>query len=127
MASSKKGISSNQLHRTLGVTLKTAWFMSHRVREAMKVLGMTPMGGAGMTVEIDETASGRSRRRAQAKYPSSGRRPTWSHRFDLSGARWLGPQLPRRRHDIAQLIPIIRANVAKESAVMTTRQAGTNT
>lgn len=36
MCSSKKGISSNQLHRTLGVTLKTAWFMSHRIREAMK-------------------------------------------------------------------------------------------
>jgi transposase-like protein len=55
MASSKKGISSNQLSRTLGVTLKTAWFMSHRVREAMKVLGMKPMGGAGKIVEADET------------------------------------------------------------------------
>ena len=38
LCSSKKGISSNQLHRTLGVTLKTAWFMSHRLREAMRVL-----------------------------------------------------------------------------------------
>jgi transposase-like protein len=45
MASSKKGISSNQLHRTLGVTLKTAWFMSHRLREAMRVLKMDPIGG----------------------------------------------------------------------------------
>ena len=44
IASSKKGISSNQLHRTLGVTLKTAWFMSHRLREAMKFVGMEPMG-----------------------------------------------------------------------------------
>jgi transposase-like protein len=59
MASSKKGISSNQLHRTLGVTLKTAWFMAHRVREAMRVLGMEPMGGAGKVVEIDETLQGR--------------------------------------------------------------------
>jgi transposase-like protein len=59
MASSKKGISSNQLSRTLGVTLKTAWFMSHRVREAMKVLGMEPMGGAGKIVESDETFIGR--------------------------------------------------------------------
>src|SRR5215210_2889797 len=40
LCSSKKGISSNQLHRTLGVTLKTAWFMSHRIREAMRVVGM---------------------------------------------------------------------------------------
>jgi transposase-like protein len=56
MCSSKKGISSNQLHRTLGVTLKTAWFMSHRIREAMKADGETgPLGGDGKTVEADET------------------------------------------------------------------------
>ena len=55
LCSSKKGISSNQLHRTLGVTLKTAWFMSHRIREAMRVVGVEPMGGAGQIVEIDET------------------------------------------------------------------------
>jgi transposase-like protein len=59
LCSSKKGISSNQLSRTLGVTLKTAWFMSHRIREAMRVVGMTPMGGAGETVEADETFIGR--------------------------------------------------------------------
>ena len=41
LCSSKKGITSNQLSRTLGVTLKTAWFMSHRIREAMRVVGMT--------------------------------------------------------------------------------------
>ena len=59
MASSKKGISSNQLHRTLGVTLKTAWFISHRIREAMRTLGVEPMGGAGEIVEIDETIIGK--------------------------------------------------------------------
>src|SRR5205807_9656191 len=59
MASSKKGVSSNQLHRTLGVTLKTAWFMSHRLREAMRVLGVEPIGGTGKTVEVDETLSGK--------------------------------------------------------------------
>jgi transposase-like protein len=59
LCSSKKGISSNQLHRTLGVTLKTAWFMAHRIREAMRVVGVEPMGGAGKTVEIDETLIGR--------------------------------------------------------------------
>jgi transposase-like protein len=47
LASSKKGISSNQLHRTLGVTLKTAWFMSHRIREAMRDGSLNPLGGAG--------------------------------------------------------------------------------
>src|SRR5215204_4691685 len=59
LCSSKKGISSNQLHRTLGVTLKTAWFMSHRIREAMRVVGMEPMGGAGEVVEIDDTVLGK--------------------------------------------------------------------
>src|SRR5262249_51286330 len=58
MCSSKKGISSNQLHRTLGVTLKTAWFMSHRIREAMKQVGVEPMGGAGEIIESDETYYG---------------------------------------------------------------------
>jgi transposase-like protein len=59
LCSSKKGISSNQLSRTLGVTLKTAWFMSHRIREAMRVVGVAPMGGAGEVVEVDETLMGK--------------------------------------------------------------------
>ncbi len=66
LCSSKKGISSNQLHRMLGVTLKTAWFMSHRIREAMRVVGIEPMGGTGEIVEIDETFIGRIVRNAQA-------------------------------------------------------------
>ena len=59
LCASKKGISTQQLHRTLGVTLKSAWFLSHRIREAMKTLHVAPMGGAGMTVEADETFIGR--------------------------------------------------------------------
>lgn len=59
ICASKKGISSNQLHRTLGVTLKTAWFMSHRIREAMAPTSVPPMGGPGpgpgQIVEADET------------------------------------------------------------------------
>lgn len=58
MTSSKKGISSNQLHRILGITLKSAWFMTHRVREAMKSGGLEPLGGAGKIVESDETFVG---------------------------------------------------------------------
>lgn len=61
MASSKKGISSNQLHRTLGVTLKTAWFMSHRIREAMRDGVLAPFGGTGGIVEADETFVGRKK------------------------------------------------------------------
>jgi transposase-like protein len=60
MTASKKGVSSNQLHRTLGVTLKTAWFMSHRIRMAMAPGGkLPPMGGAGKVVEVDETYHGK--------------------------------------------------------------------
>jgi len=59
IASSKKGISANQLHRTLGVTLKTAWFMGHRIREAMRDGALTPFGHGGGAVEADETFIGR--------------------------------------------------------------------
>ena len=55
LTSSKKGISSNQLHCILGVTLKTAWFMSHRIREAMRDGSVMPLGGDGGVVEADET------------------------------------------------------------------------
>lgn len=58
LCSSKKGMSSHQLHRTLGVTYKTAWFMTHRLREAMKDPVFTKMGGGGSTVEADETFYG---------------------------------------------------------------------
>jgi transposase-like protein len=59
MASSKKGISAHQLHRTLKTTYKTAWFMEHRLREAMRELNITaPLGGEGKTVEFDETYVG---------------------------------------------------------------------
>lgn len=59
IAGSKKGISSNQLHRTLGVTLKTAWFMSHRIREAMRNDDHGGFGLGGGIVEVDETFIGR--------------------------------------------------------------------
>src|SRR5262245_25751188 len=57
ICSSKKGMSSHQLHRTLGVTYKTAWFMTHRIREAMKAGGKGLLGSAGGSgiVEADET------------------------------------------------------------------------
>ena len=61
IASSKKGMSAHQLHRMLGVTYKTAWFMAHRIREAMKedVKSAGPIGGEGKIVEADETYIGK--------------------------------------------------------------------
>lgn len=73
MVSSKKGVSSNQLHRAMGITLKSAWFMSHRIREAMKESGHAlpgPMGGAGETIEADETyIGGKAENRAFGPIP----------------------------------------------------------
>jgi transposase-like protein len=56
--SSKKGISAHQIHRTIGVTYKTAWFMMHRLREAMAELKPGPLGGSGKVVEADTTYVG---------------------------------------------------------------------
>jgi transposase-like protein len=58
ICSSKKGFSAHQLHRTLGVTYKTAWFMLHRLRAAMASGGLAPLGGDGKVVEADETYQG---------------------------------------------------------------------
>ena len=59
LVSSKKGISAHQLHRMLGVTYKTAWFMAHRIRAAMVPTDSGPMGEGGGMVEVDETFIGR--------------------------------------------------------------------
>src|SRR3954466_761259 len=59
MASSKKGISAHQLHRTLGITYKSAWFLAHRIREAMAIGPLNPFGSKGGAVEADETFIGR--------------------------------------------------------------------
>jgi transposase-like protein len=63
LTSSKKGMSSHQIHRIMGITYKTAWFMTQRIREAMKEEGIEPMGGPGTSgiVEADETYWGSTR------------------------------------------------------------------
>ena len=73
ICSSKKGISTRQLQRTLGGSMKTAWFLGHRVREAMKEvrdLFIEPLGGAGRTVEVDETYTGRKAESKAFKPPA---------------------------------------------------------
>lgn len=62
MASSKRGISAHQLHRQLGITYKSAWFMAHRIREAMTENTSGPLGGGGKIVQADETYYGNSKR-----------------------------------------------------------------
>ena len=68
---SKKGCSSHQLHRILGITYKAAWFLSHRIREATRDGKLAPMGGTGGIVEVDETYIGKQEGRGE----ESG---TWS-------------------------------------------------
>jgi transposase-like protein len=72
MAASKKGISAKQLERMLGVSYKTAWFMAHRIREAMTADNSKPLGGPGSSgiVEADETFWGAGTDDEGIKYPA---------------------------------------------------------
>jgi transposase-like protein len=117
MSSSKKGVSSHQLHRALGVTYKTAWFLSHRIREAMRSGGLLPpMGGGGKTVEVDETFIG-----YLDGQPKTGRRGTSNKNVVLTLVERGGSA--RSFHidstSIAEITPILKANIAKESGLMT--------
>lgn len=117
IAGSKKGISSNQLHRTLGVTLKTAWFMSHRIREAMRTGSLAvPMGGEGSSgiVEVDETFIGRKKdvpvRRGGA------------HKHVVLALVERGGKVKTVHIDDTKadtIMPIVEANVAREARIMT--------
>ena len=71
LCASKKGISSHQLHRVLCLSYKAAWFMSHRLREAMRTGARSPMGGNFGVVEVDETIFGRA-----ATHPKGRRIPS---------------------------------------------------
>jgi len=115
MASSKKGISSNQLHRTLGVTLKTAWFMSRRLREAMRSGSLAPFGSSGSAVEVDETFIGRKKGKPV--------RHGYEHKHKVLAL--VDRETGQSRAMIVEELntktvgPIVRANVAKEARLMT--------
>lgn len=120
IASSKKGISSNQLHRTLGITLKSAWFMSHRVREAMKSGGFANFGSGGGTVEVDETFIGRDYTKKPKGEPK-GR--GYEHKnkvlalVDRSSGRAVSMVVDNLK--TATLLPILQANIAPEARIVT--------
>jgi transposase-like protein len=118
LCSSKKGISSHQLHRILGIQYKSAWFLSHRIREAMRDGSLAPLGGAGGVVEIDETYLGKMDGvpRKGIKGGRSGYRNAVltlverggsARSFHIDGAR------------TSSILPIVNANVARETALMT--------
>src|SRR3984957_15827490 len=86
LTSSKKGISAHQLHRTLDITYEAAWFMAHRIREAMRAGGLAPLGGNGSIVEADETYYGpveKATSRSRGRIP----RPTKSGRSGPANKR----------------------------------------
>jgi transposase-like protein len=68
MTASKKGISAHQLHRSLKITYKSAWFLCHRIREAMRTGDLAPMGGEGQIVEADETYFGNVKNKVPSKH-----------------------------------------------------------
>lgn len=119
MASSKKGISANQLHRTLGVTLKTAWFMAHRIREAMRDGDLAPFGSNGGIVEIDETFIG----------IEPGKEVKRSAHHKMKVLTLVDRDSGRARSTVVdtltvqELVPIIEANIAAEAHVMTDEAA----
>jgi len=115
IASSKKGISSHQLQRMLGVTLKTAWFLSHRIREAMRDGDLFPFGGEGEIVEVDETYIGKR------KGYLMGRGGVQHKLKVLSLVQRSGParSIVVDKVDIKTIIPILEKNIAQESHVMT--------
>ena len=67
MGEAKKGVSANQMARHLGVQYKTAWHLCHRIRKAMQEIDLSPLGGQGQVVEIDETYLGGKKLRKGVK------------------------------------------------------------
>ncbi|MCB0220729.1 MAG: IS1595 family transposase [Chrysiogenetes bacterium] len=115
MCASKKGFSAHQLHRYLGVTYKTAWFMAHRLREAMADSEFVKLGGAGKVVEADETFWGNNKKPGQ---PGRG----YQHKmkvFSLVERDGNVRSFHVERVNAKTLRPILREQVEQATHVMT--------
>ena len=100
LSASKKGMSSHQMHRMLGVTYKTAWFMSHRIRESMRELNPGPMGGENQVIEADESFVG-----GKAKNKKYGPPPKKEAVFSLLERDGRVPLIPCARRQRKDLTP----------------------
>jgi transposase-like protein len=114
MAASKKGVSAHQLHRMLGVAYQTAWFMEHRIREAMRDGALSPMGGEGAIVEIDETFIGR-KEGYETKAGVKHKNAVLTLVERGGSARSFHVEDATKEH----IVPLVRANVSRESRLMT--------
>jgi hypothetical protein len=121
MAASKKGISAHQLYRMLGFgSYRTAWFMAHRIREAMKPAAhLPPMGSDGGPVEVDETFIGRDPLRPPMPEvsPRAGNMNTVLSLVDRTTGEARSFVVKDLR--MATIVPIVDANVAREAWLMT--------
>jgi transposase-like protein len=114
MCASKKGISTRQIQRMLVCSMKTAWFLSHRIREAMGTRDTSPMGGEGGIVEIDETFIGQRE--------GVEKRRGYAHKNVVLSLVERGGSVRSFHVDSTKkvdVMPIIKANVAKDTHVMT--------
>ncbi len=120
MTSSQKGISANQLHRTLEITLKSAWFMGHRIREAMRDDGTVNFGSGGGVVEADETFIGHDRT-VKPKHTKKGRGYAHKHKVLALVDRESGRARSMVVDDLKAktLVPILKENIASEAKVYT--------
>lgn len=129
MASSKKGISAHQLHRALGLSYQTAWFMCHRIRLAMSGDGWaSPLGGGGSIVEADETYHGKIEGPVRHSRKRYGWKPTKGGRVGPAGKRAIFALVERKGDvrmfhlavaDKKTITKIVRENVAKETRLHT--------
>lgn len=117
MTASKKGISAHQVHRMLGISYKSTWFMMHRLREAMRVGGLLPpMGEDGGAVEVDETYIGRLQG-VKKKRAGAGHKNTVLSLLDRETGHVRSFHVATATVD--DVAPIVRANVSKEAHLMT--------
>lgn len=120
VTSSKKGISAHQLHRTLEVTYKSAWFLLHRIREAMRDGDVTMFGGNGGVVEVDETFIGKKK--------GAVKRRAFHHKMKVLALvdRDSGKARTMVIDDVKAetLMPLVIANVEREARIMTDEHSG---
>jgi transposase-like protein len=114
MNSSKKGFSAHQLHRTIGVTYKTAWFMTHRIRESMRKDDLAPMGGGGSIIEADETFIGTRGGAVKGRGPSHKRAV-----LTLVERGGEARSFHIERATKEEIVPIVRENIKRETHLMT--------
>jgi transposase-like protein len=116
LMASKKGVSARQVHRSLGISYKSTWFMMHRLREALRNGGLAPpMGGEGSVVEVDEAFVGRRRDVPKRQgYEDKHAVLTLVSR-NTGEARSFHVD----RADTKSIMPIVRANLAKEARAAT--------